>query len=484
MSLTIRARLTLMYFVVLAASFVAFFWICDFGFRRSIEITVNDASRSNLERVRGVIAKALPEGIPKVHRELTELSELWASGALFEVAGPDDEWIFQPARFLKPQAPFPALASGDISFLTTNLDFLQYRVARQKFTLDGRTFQIDAAVPTEPFDQALDNFRLIEKEFLPLLVILASGLGYWLSGRALAPVSQIMQSAEGIGVLNLSRRLQVPRAKDELRRLTETLNAMLERLESSVKRITQFTADASHDLRTPLSLIRTNAELALRRQRSEEDYRASLARILAISEETTQLIESLLTLARADAGAAQVKCESLDLRLALWKAGQQARVLASAQGVSFSEHLPSEEIAVFADAAAIERLFVSVLDNAVKYTPPGGRVDVRVCCHSGFAMIEVEDTGIGIAESDLGHIFDRFFRANQARSGEIRGSGLGLSIARWIAEIHHGAIEATSALGKGSCFRIRLPLTDEVPNRAASPAVAAAPAFLAENSLS
>ena len=253
MNLTIRARLTLLYFVVLAASFAAFFWICDFGFLRSIEITVNDASQTNLERVRAVIGKALPEGIPKVQRELAELSELWASGALFEVAGPDGQWIFQSSRFLKPQAPFPAVSSEGISFLTTNLDELQYRVARQKLSLDGRTFEIDAAVPTEPFDQALDNFRLIEKRFLPLLVILASLLGYWLSGRALAPVNQIIQSAEGIGVLNLSRRLEVPRAKDELRRLSETLNAMLDRIESSVKRITRFTADASHDLRTPLS---------------------------------------------------------------------------------------------------------------------------------------------------------------------------------------------------------------------------------------
>lgn len=458
MNLTIRARLTLLYFVVLAASFAAFFWICDFGFLRSIEITVNDASESNLERVRTVIEKALPRGIPAVERELAELSELWASGALFEVAGPDSQWIFQSPRFLKPQAPFPRLSSGEISFLTTNLDLLQYRVARQKLTLDGRTFQIDAAVPTEPFDQALDNFRLIEKRFLPLLVILASLFGYWLSGRALGPVNQIIQSAEGIGVLNLSRRLQVPRAKDELRRLTETLNAMLGRIESSVTRITRFTADASHDLRTPLSLIRTNAELALRRRRSEDDYREALARVLTISEETTQLIEGLLTLARADAGAAQLKCESLDLRPILLKTVHQARFLAAGKGLSFSEHLPPESLPVLADSAAIERLLLSILDNAVKYTPTGGRVTVRASSHPRSVIIEIEDNGIGIAESDLPHIFERFFRADQARSREIRGSGLGLSIARWIADMHRGSIEATSSPGKGSCFRIRLPL--------------------------
>ena len=468
MNLTIRARLTLLYFIVLAASFVAFFWICDFGFRRSIEITVNDASRTNLERVRAVIEKALPGGIPKVGRELTELSDLWASGALFEVAGPDGQWIFRSPRFEKPQAPFPELVSSETSFLTTNLDLLQYRIARQKIALGGHTFQIDAAVPTEPFDQALDNFRLIEKEFLPLLVILASLLGYWLSGRALAPVNRIIASAEGIGVLNLCRRLEVPKAKDELRRLTETLNAMLGRIESSVKRITQFTADASHDLRTPLSLIRTNAELALRRKRSEEDYRGSLARILTISEETSELIEDLLTLARADAGAAQLKGQSLDLRPILVKVVHHARFLAFAKGLSFSEHLPFETVPIFADSALIERLLLSILDNAVKYTPIGGRVAVCASAEERFVTIEIEDTGIGITESDLPHIFERFFRADQARSREIRGSGLGLSIARWIAEMHQGSIEVTSRVGRGSSFRVRLPLTPLLPDRAQS----------------
>ena len=208
-----------------------------------------------------------------------------------------------------------------MSFLTTNLDRQQYRIAQKSALIGGRVFPISAAVPTEPFDQALDRFRLIEKRFLPLLVALASFLGYWLSGRALAPVNRIIQSAEQIGLQNLSQRLEVPKAVDELHRLTVTLNAMLERIESSVKRIRQFTANASHDLRTPLSLIRTHAELALRRTRSEVEYRESLSRILSVSEETTQLIEALLTLARADAGAAHLHFTELDLTPVLQKVG-------------------------------------------------------------------------------------------------------------------------------------------------------------------
>ena len=459
MHLTIRARLTLLYFVVLAASFVAFFWICDFGFRRSIEITVNDASHSNLETVRRVIDDSLPRGVPKVQKELSELAGLWANGAIFEVAGPDGQWIFRPQRFQAPQAPLPDAPAQGISFLTTNLEALQYRIARERVVIGGDVFLIEAAVPTEPFDQALDRFRLTEKRFLPLLVVLASLLGFWLSGRALAPVNRIVESAESIGVQNLSRRLEVPRERDELRRLTETLNAMLGRIESSVAHITQFTADASHDLRTPLALIRTNAEIALRRPRREEEYRETLRRILAAAEESTQLIEHLLTLARADAGAAQLRFEAANLSQVLHKASQHARIMAQAKGLGFCEEIDSEPLPVSMDCSAMERLLLAMLDNAVKYTPEGS-VSLRSYSQDGQAIVEVQDTGVGICETDLPHIFDRFYRADQTRSREVRGSGLGLAIARWIAEMHKGRIEVESELGRGSMFRVHLPLLD------------------------
>jgi heavy metal sensor kinase len=467
-TLTIRARLTLLYLVVLGVSFAAFFWICDLGFLRSIEITVNDASESNLERVRAVIEKALPEGIPNVQHELRELAELWANGAIFEVAGPDGDWIFRSPRFLLPQSPLPWPPAGRISFLTTNLDLRQYRVAQQNVLLAGQNFRLNAAVPTEPFDQALDDFRRIEKRFLPLLVLLASLLGWWLSGRALAPVNRIIECAEEIGVQSLSQRLALPNAKDELWRLTETVNAMLGRIELSVKRVQQFTADASHDLRTPLSLIRTNAELALRRPRSEAEYRETLERILGASEETTELIDALLTLARADVGGGELHFEALELTPVLQKTAQKAALLALEKGVSFSESLEKKPLFVRADAAAIERLFLALLDNAVKYTPACGRVELRSSREGRCAIVEVEDTGIGISDQDLPRIWDRFFRADQARSREVPGSGLGLSIARWVVESHQGTMEVSSRLGEGSLFRIRLPLT--VPGAPGSPA--------------
>ena len=205
MKLTIRARLTALYFLVLAASFTGFFWICDFGFVRSIETAVNDASRRNLETVRQVLERYVPQGFPAAQKELTVVSDLWASGAIFEVAASDGQWIY---RSVNP--PLAPLRGKELTFATTNLESLQYRIARQRIWVDGHELLIDAAVPTEPFDQALDNFRLIEQRFLPLLVVLASLLGYWLSGRALAPVNRIIEGAERVGVRNLSERGRSP----------------------------------------------------------------------------------------------------------------------------------------------------------------------------------------------------------------------------------------------------------------------------------
>jgi two-component system, OmpR family, heavy metal sensor histidine kinase CusS len=458
-SLTIRARLTLLYFVVLAASFVAFFWICDIGFRRSIQITVNDASRNNLEIVERVLRGSQTKDTQAIQKELGDLSLLWANGAIFEVAGPNGEWIFRPERFQHiSRTPLLDPPAEGIRFATKNLDHQQYRIAQEKASIDGQAFRVDAAVPTEPFDQALDHFRLTEKRFFPLLVVLASLLGYWLSGRALAPVNRIIQSAEKIGVQDLSHRLIVPAAKDELRRLTETVNAMLGRIELSVKRIQQFTADASHDLRTPLTLIRTNAELALRRPRTEKEYREALQRILSSSEETTALIEALLTLARADIGASQLHFEPVELPPLLRNCSQKAALLALEKSLDFSESLSDTSLPVRGDAAAIERMVLALLDNAVKYTPTGGSVELRSAIDGEFAVVEVQDSGIGISGPDRVRIFDRFFRADQARSREVPGSGLGLSIARWVAEAHGGTIAVQSQLGQGSLFIVRLPM--------------------------
>jgi heavy metal sensor kinase len=462
LNLPIRARLTILYCAVLALSFIAFFWICDLGFRHSIETTVNEESQADLETVRRLLVRTSSQGEEQVRSELGNLADLWANGALLEVANGKGDWLFQARQFLKADQLFPPATSGG-AFFTTNLDSLQYRIASVRANVAGKSFEIRTAVPTEPFDQALDRFRIIEKEALPLLVLLAAMLGYWLSGKSLAPVNRIILTAEEIGIQNLSRRLEVPAPKDELRRLTETLNAMLSRIEASFQKITQFTADASHDLRTPVAVIRATAEITLRRRRTESEYQNALSRILETSVETSALLENLLTLARADAGAAGLEMHPLDLNVQVKNAHEQCSILAANKFLSFTLHLPESPARVRADAIAIHRLLLILIDNAVKYTPPGGQCDITLTQDQDHAHIVVKDTGMGIAEDDLDSIFERFRRADQSRSRETPGAGLGLAIARWITQMHDGEITVESKLGLGSAFHVRLPTENPLP---------------------
>jgi heavy metal sensor kinase len=457
-NITIRTRLTALYFLVLAASFSAFVWISDVGFRRSIEVTVDDASGVNLQSLVRLLANAAPKGPVKVQKQLAELASWWPSGVLFEVADENQSWIFRSPQFLQASFPLPRVRQGQVTFFTTNLNYIQYRIALQRVEAGGQTFEIHAAVPTEPFDRALDNFRAIEKETVPLLIVLASLLGYWLSGRSLAPVTRIIETAERIGVQNLSHRLEVPRARDELRRLTETLNAMLQRIDASFKKITRFTADASHDLRTPVSVIRTIAEVTLRRPRTESQYAEAMSKILRTAVETTSLLENLLMLARADAGATGIELHLIDLDAHVRKAQERAVLLAASKALDITLRTPGKPVWVRADSIAIDRLLLILLDNAVKYTPDGGFCEIALATAAGHAQIEVRDSGIGIPEGELGMIYERLYRSDQARSRETCGAGLGLAIARWITEMHGGTIAAESRIGAGSVFRVSLPV--------------------------
>ena len=388
---------------------------------------------------------------------MDELASLWANGALLEVADQSQGWLYRSEPFLDQHPTLPSDSEGGTKFFTTNLESNQYRVAMARVHVGDQVYSIHAAVPTEPFDQALDRFRLIEKELLPILVLFASLLGYWLSGKSLAPVGRIIRTAEQIGVENLSRRLEVPGPHDELRRLTETLNSMLDRIETSFRRITRFTADASHDLRTPITIIRATAEIALRKQRSELEYQEALSRVLETSVETTALLENLLTLARADAGTGGLEMHTVDLAAHVRKAQERAAVLAASKSLSLSVRVPEAPVHVRADSVAIDRLLLILLDNALKYTPPGGRCEIELQKSEHEAHILVRDSGVGIETNELELVFERFHRSDQARSPETPGAGLGLSIARWIAGVHGGSIRAASTIGVGSEFLVTLP---------------------------
>ena len=227
----------------------------------------------------------------------------------------------------------------------------------------------------------------------------------------------------------------------------------------SVRQMKQFTADASHELRAPISLIRTTAEVAVqKRDRTAGEYLQALDEILEESERTSQVVDSLMLLARADSGKEAVELSGADMCTIVRGAAEQGEKLSKIRGLQFAVFVPHEPIRIKADAEALRRALLILIDNAAKYTPSGGSVAVSLDAHGGFARASVSDTGFGVAGEDVAHVFDRFWRADKARSRDHGGAGLGLSIAKSIVETHNGTVGVESEPGKGSTFWVRIPL--------------------------
>jgi len=327
------------------------------------------------------------------------------------------------------------------------------RTVERRFKIGHDAFQLRISSSLAAIDHTLDLLRLLLLSLVPLVVAIACAGGAWLSRRALKPVDEITSAARMIGIDNLSLRLRTPQTGDELQRLTEVWNTMLGRLEAAVKTLSQFAADASHELRTPLAVIRTSAELALRRARSPEAYRDSLAEISREAERMTQLVEDLLFLARNDARATEMPMEPLDLDALLREVCGELLGVAGARRIRILLEGPRDRaVLVSGNPAALRRLFLVLLDNAIKYSHAGSEVIVDVSTGEETATVTVEDFGVGIGPADRPHIFQRFYQADKARTDG--GFGLGLSLADSIVRAHGATMEVTSEEGSGSKFRV------------------------------
>lgn len=326
------------------------------------------------------------------------------------------------------------------------------RMTRREFVLNGERFVVETGAPVTEVQHTLDLLRLLLAGLIPVVIAIACAGGMWLSSRALKPVADATEAAHAISIENLSARLPVPKTADEIARLAEVLNAMLGRLESAVKTLSDFVADASHELRTPLAVIRTTAELALRRARSPEAYRESLEEIAVETERMTRLVEDLLLLARTDTGAVEMPRAPLDVREVVREVCAEMRELAALRRIRVIPSMCESAAITAANRAALHRLLVVLIDNAVKYSSENGEVTVTVECGDRRVSVGVEDFGAGIAPADLPHIFRRFYRADDARAA--RGYGIGLALADSIARAHQAEIEVRSELGRGSKFTV------------------------------
>ncbi len=312
--------------------------------------------------------------------------------------------------------------------------------------------------PLGNITDALVSFRRILVISGLAAVILAGIGGLILAGRVLRPVDRITRTARDIGESDLSRRIDV-RSDDELGRLASTLNNMVERLEAAFNRQKRFTADASHELRTPLAIIQAESTLSLSKERSAAEYRKSLESISQESAYMSSLVGKLLFLARSDAGKETLNLEDVNLKHLLSELSQDVEVLARDKGLHLSLN-PAEDLTIKGDKVKLRQLFLNILENAVRYTPSGGAIAESLTGKDGAAVVAIMDTGIGIPAEHLPHIFERFYRVDKARSRAEGGTGLGLAIAKYIAEAHNGKIEVESVPGKGSTFRVIIPLSD------------------------
>lgn len=316
---------------------------------------------------------------------------------------------------------------------------------------------VQVGTSLEQYEQEVRELRFVLLTVLPVGMLAAIAGGYWLAGRALRPIQRITGAARRITAQSLAERIPVDNHEDELGRLSDTLNAMIGRLEHAFDAMRQFTVAASHELLTPLTAMRIETEVVLRANRPAEQYQRVLVSILEEIERLTKLADSLLLLSREDTQAIQVSHQAVRLDELVQGVAEHVSVLAEAANVKM--HIgPLPPATIEADVDSLRQMFLNLLDNAVKYTLPGGSVTVRGQASDGEATIEVSDTGIGIPTESLPRVFDRFYRVDKSRSRQMGGTGLGLSICKALIERHGGRIGVESAEGKGTTFRVVLPM--------------------------
>ncbi|MCC7174774.1 MAG: heavy metal sensor histidine kinase [Bryobacterales bacterium] len=336
------------------------------------------------------------------------------------------------------------------------LDGHAARAATRRFTAGNVTCLAMAGQSTESIYSDLRGFRDLLFGALPLLLAVAGLGGYALATRSLAPLNAMAAQAREITSSSLDRRLAVGAAAGELRLLAASFNELLSRLDRSFETMRRFVADASHELRTPLAVIRGETDVALARDRNAAEYRETLGVVQDEARRLSRLVEDLLSLARADAGRVNLKSEILYVDDLVAECCRSVQPAAGAHNITLRCRAP-EDVSFQGDEGLLRRMVLNLLDNAVRYTPAGGRVDVALRTEDRWLRIDVTDNGMGIPPQDAPHVFERFYRADKARSRNEGGFGLGLSIVKWVAEAHRGTVSLTSEPGAGSTFSVFLP---------------------------
>ncbi|MGC9941926.1 MAG: ATP-binding protein [Verrucomicrobiota bacterium] len=323
---------------------------------------------------------------------------------------------------------------------------------------NGTRYLVEVGALLDPVEAMLNRLFLQLALGLPLAVVIIAGGGWLLVRRALQPVEQITRAAELITQHNTSERMPVARTGDELEKLSVSLNRMIARLDDAFQNSKRFVADASHELRTPLTILHGELEILAKDERLDAAGHDQVVSMLEEVGRLSKIVEQLFALSRLDAGESQAEWKRFDLAELARTTAEHMGLLAEDKHIVIS-CAADREVLIEGDRARLKQVVVNLLDNAVKYTPENGAIQLSVNAVDGHALLEVADNGIGIAPDALPHVFDRFYRVDQARSADAGSAGLGLSIVKSICTAHGAEVDVQSTVRKGSCFRVILPLS-------------------------
>ncbi len=454
--LSISLRLAAWYACILAVGLAVFGVAMRFVLAESMLSWKDRTLQMRATRMEAVLSAASLEAQSTVDARLEELAGVLPEGEWIEIVRPDGERVF-PRAEISPASTAAGTSCQVGSLRNITVDKEHFRQLCQPVLYAGRPALL--LVPSPLFEDRilLRNFTWGMYKAVPL-ILLVSGLGgYMLSRRALRPVDLLIAEARAVTGRDLSRRLTVPVAGDQLRRLAVEWNDLLTRIEEAMVRMTQFTADASHELRSPLAYIRTTAEYSLGNPDADEDSREAFRAIVEEARMTGDLLENLLTLAQADANQLPKRIDLVDVMIASQEVCRHFMSALDEKGQRLDIMTPEDVSPVIQmNALHLRRVLTAIVDNAMKYTAGKGCISIR-CERKDDLLLRIVDNGVGIAPENLPRIFDRFFRVDQARSEMREGVGLGLPIAKWLMELYGGRILVESKLGGGTIVTLAFP---------------------------
>ena len=459
-ALSVRAKLMLLYLLVTFAGLVLF-GLMTFG---ALQYALLQGKKTHLQGREERLISLLKENkasefTTPLDEQLRNYALVTHEGNLFHIHNLDGSFLF-PAEGVDRDWDLPH--DEDCTkpvYNSVTLDHQPILVMCHMLLLDGRMVRLHIGGSLDEEAYILRKYRNALFLLMPVLLILSSVSGYFLSRHALKPVDRMTRAALGIGIGNLSERLPVPSAKDEVQQLAVAWNQLLARLEAAVSRLSQFSADASHDLRTSITVMLATAQLSLHRHSSEDEYREDLAKIVTECRTASTLLDALLALAQSDNFVHEVAFTKIDLCDLVVSGCRRVEDLAESSGIMLDWYLPHDPVHIEGDELLLQRLLGILLDNAIRYTPEHGEIRAEVSATAGHALVTVRDTGVGMSEDVRQRVFDRFYQADLRERKSQAGNGLGLSIGRWIADAHGAELTVESTPLRGSVFQIKFPLT-------------------------